>query len=729
MAMDWESLFEAETDVIQTGMVDTRFLAARLNQLYVHSTGFDHKTEKSNITVQDQDADDNNTDDADTTINLDSAAAEIALTPDPISMDSLRKQLDNYQCPIPLLEDYLDSSRVSDRSLRLWLLLINNFPLTASKIPHTIVRLVHRGGVPPALRALVWRSIACSGTDHYDDLSSLQSLYDSFAAEWTPYVDIIARDLHRTFPDVPIFQERGGEGQMKLGKVLRAYSAYDIEIGYCQGLTFLVAPLLLHMTDNAAFCVLVKLMENYDLRSMFTPDMHGLPVRLYQLDSLLKQYLPKVAAHFEHLKVTTLYASQWFLSLFATTCPLSMLVRIIDLIILEGATETLMRTALAVINRNAPLLFDMEYDDEVLAFLLSKNLWDIYGFNGDLLVEDVLSFNHISPQTIAMLASDYRKSSSNKPPSKISSSSVPSLTPIGNSMLSNATSTTATPASVSSLPHLPTRESADWVVNRSYTSSVRSFDTSSSIVSNSTIATSCTGNAGQTQIPLLSSQPCDITDLEREIERLKRELEKEQNRRRMDRFSVMEFVNAVSHRDLNTASLRQQFDIPVPSLSLESTPAGSPTSASSPTFTNESTLGPIGLSEDQPSQNPHENQIPNSLLTLKDESQCSNCDSLRMELVICKTNDTLTRQINEELHHQLQSLTILKIDTDIRSNSPTKNLSSKNSPMKRSTTPTVTPTTKSGNRSAGQSPIKGLATGWNLWSTKNTVDDGKLNNA
>lgn len=44
---------------------------------------------------------------------------------------------------------------------------------------------------------------------------------------------VIARDLGRTFPEHPLFV--GGDGQVKLGRLLRAYALHDEEIGYCQG--------------------------------------------------------------------------------------------------------------------------------------------------------------------------------------------------------------------------------------------------------------------------------------------------------------------------------------------------------------------------------------------------------------------------------------------------------------------------------------------------------------
>ena len=93
-------------------------------------------------------------------------------------------------------------------------------------------------------------------------------------------------------------------------------------------------------------------MEHYDLRSCFLPDLSGLHLRIFQFQQLLSRHLPRLTAHLEDLQIQPLYVSQWFLSFFAVTCPLPMLLRIYDIILTEGASETLMRVALSLMRRN-----------------------------------------------------------------------------------------------------------------------------------------------------------------------------------------------------------------------------------------------------------------------------------------------------------------------------------------------------------------------------------------
>jgi len=129
-------------------------------------------------------------------------------------------------------------------------------------------------------------------------------------------------------------------------------------------------------------------MEHYNLRSCFLPDLSGLHLRIYQFQHLLSKHLPKLTAHLEGLQVTPLYVSQWFLSFFAVTCPLPMLLRIYDVILTEGASETLMRVALSLMRRNEKRILACTEFEDVMSLLLSRALWDTYCCNADDLVND-----------------------------------------------------------------------------------------------------------------------------------------------------------------------------------------------------------------------------------------------------------------------------------------------------------------------------------------------------
>ncbi|EGR51630.1 rab family GTPase activating protein [Trichoderma reesei QM6a] len=288
--------------------------------------------------------------------------------------------------------------------LEFYAALVKDYQQTAARLP-TLLSNKIRKGIPPPLRGVVWQSM--SGARD----ASLEEQYERLNGESSPYEGLIGKDLGRSFPGVEMFRDPDGDGQRMLGRVLKTFSLYDTKIGYCQGLAFLVGPLLMHMPDKQAFCVLVRLMDRYDLRSCFLPDLSGLHVRIYQFRELLRANLPVLSSHLEDLQVETAYVSQWFLSFFATTCPLPMLFRIYDVVFAEGASETLMRVALSLMRRNETRLLSCTELEDVMQLLLSRGLWDCYHYNADEFVHDFGSLTGIvTREKLAQLEQGYRES-------------------------------------------------------------------------------------------------------------------------------------------------------------------------------------------------------------------------------------------------------------------------------------------------------------------------------
>lgn len=75
------------------------------------------------------------------------------------------------------------------------------------------------------------------------------------------YMDVIERDLHRTFPQHEMFLERTGVGQTQMREVLRAYALHNPSLGYCQGMGMVAGMLLMHTMAPTAFCMLVRLLD------------------------------------------------------------------------------------------------------------------------------------------------------------------------------------------------------------------------------------------------------------------------------------------------------------------------------------------------------------------------------------------------------------------------------------------------------------------------------------
>ncbi|KAF9984041.1 hypothetical protein BGZ75_004401 [Mortierella antarctica] len=282
-----------------------------------------------------------------------------------------------------------------------WGMLVQDYNAVASKLPHLLAARV-RQGLPAKLRGLIWQSMSQASSTY------LETMYTQLLKEHSPYERIIQRDLARTFPQIDMFKEEGGKGQEMLRNVLKAYSLYDPHVGYCQGLGFLVGPLLMNMGEKEAFCVFVRLMETYDMRTMFTLNMEGLQLRLYQFSALLSEHLPMLHAHLSfHAIHAAMYASQWFLSLFAYTYPLPLVLRIYDVVFTEGAPETIMRVAVAFLKKNEERLMQLQEFEDLLD-VLSTKLYDVYEDKAGDVIRDAMTLsNAITKEKLDSLAMAY----------------------------------------------------------------------------------------------------------------------------------------------------------------------------------------------------------------------------------------------------------------------------------------------------------------------------------
>lgn len=159
--------------------------------------------------------------------------------------------------------------------------------------------------------------------------------------------------------------------QESLLRICKAYSNYDPEVGYCQGLSFLVAALLLQMPEEQAFCVFVRIMYDYGLRVLYLNGMIETRCKFYQLSQLIDDHMPDLYIHFADLNIETqMFAAQWFLTLFTTKFPLNVVFRIIDLFLLEKM-DVLFKISLALLKMSKPTLLALDFDGILKYFRVS----------------------------------------------------------------------------------------------------------------------------------------------------------------------------------------------------------------------------------------------------------------------------------------------------------------------------------------------------------------------
>uniref|UniRef100_A0A3P9LVZ2 TBC1 domain family member 1 n=1 Tax=Oryzias latipes TaxID=8090 RepID=A0A3P9LVZ2_ORYLA len=193
--------------------------------------------------------------------------------------------------------------------------------------------------------------------------------YKELLKQLTSQQHAILIDLGRTFPSHPYFQAQLGAGQLSLYNILKAYSLLDPEVGYCQGLSFIAGVLLLHMGEEDAFNMLKFLMYDVGLRKQYRPDMIILQIQMYQLSRLLHDYHRDLHGHFEQQEIgPSLYATPWFLTLFASHFPLGFVARVFDMLFLQGP-EVIFKVALSLLGSHKPLILQHDSLESIVDFI------------------------------------------------------------------------------------------------------------------------------------------------------------------------------------------------------------------------------------------------------------------------------------------------------------------------------------------------------------------------
>uniref|UniRef100_A0A8C4SFS0 TBC1 domain family, member 10b n=1 Tax=Erpetoichthys calabaricus TaxID=27687 RepID=A0A8C4SFS0_ERPCA len=196
------------------------------------------------------------------------------------------------------------------------------------------VKLRCRKGIPSSLRSLAWQLLSNSKDLMDQNRGKFEEL------ERQPgdpkWLDIIEKDLHRQFPFHEMFSARGGHGQQDLYRILKAYTIYRPDEGYCQAQAPVAAVLLMHMPAEQAFWCLVQICEKY------LPGYYSAGLEAIQLDgeiffSLLRKVSPMAYRHLKKHKIDPiLYMTEWFMCVFSRTLPWASVLRIWDMFFCEG---------------------------------------------------------------------------------------------------------------------------------------------------------------------------------------------------------------------------------------------------------------------------------------------------------------------------------------------------------------------------------------------------------
>ncbi|KAI5960048.1 GYP5 [Candida pseudojiufengensis] len=283
-----------------------------------------------------------------------------------------------------------------------WTQVVDNYDYIVNNKSEQLNNLINLG-IPKEIRGIIWQIVTKSKD------SNLEDFYRLLKQETSIHEKAIKRDLTRTsfFTNLESVDKAN-----ELFNVIKAYSIYDPDVGYTQGMIFIAVPLIMNMDESECFCLLVMLMKEYQLRDLFCPEMKGLHLLLYEFDCLLANYSPILYNHLTKSGIkSSMYASQWFLTFFAYKFPLNMVLRIYDIIITQGM-ESILKFAVNLMIQNENILLNLNFD-RLLEYLKDK-LFNVYVSPKYIRDKDTTKTSANSSSTGGKL-NLLRKSSSNIP--------------------------------------------------------------------------------------------------------------------------------------------------------------------------------------------------------------------------------------------------------------------------------------------------------------------------
>ncbi|XP_055382539.1 TBC1 domain family member 9 [Condylostylus longicornis] len=227
-----------------------------------------------------------------------------------------------------------------------------------------IINLIVQG-IPEDLRQEVW--LIYSGAIHEKEMNPglYEDLVEKSATKQSSIHDEIERDLHRSLPEHPAFQNK--EGINALRRVLQAYALRNPQVGYCQAMNIVTSAFLIYCDEENAFWMLASLCENL-LPDYYNDKVVGAQIDQGVLNELISTYIPELHKHLDKLGIIKMISLSWFLTIFLSVIPFESALHIIDCFFFDGA-KVIFLIALQILEWNHEKLLQCKDDGEAMQLL------------------------------------------------------------------------------------------------------------------------------------------------------------------------------------------------------------------------------------------------------------------------------------------------------------------------------------------------------------------------
>lgn len=220
-------------------------------------------------------------------------------------------------------------------------------------------------GIPESLRGELWLLFSGAANEMATHPGYYADLVERSTGKCNLATDEIERDLHRSMPEHPAFQNELGIAALR--RVLTAYAFRNPNIGYCQAMNIVTSVLLLYCNEEEAFWLLVSLCERM-LPDYYNTRVVGALVDQGVFEELTHECLPQLSEKMQELGVISTISLSWFLTLFLSVMPFESAVVVVDCFFYEGI-KLILQLSLAVLEANMDALLNSSDEGEAMTIL------------------------------------------------------------------------------------------------------------------------------------------------------------------------------------------------------------------------------------------------------------------------------------------------------------------------------------------------------------------------